>query len=683
MRNLIRWSAPGALLAAALASSAQAQTLTVNAASGQQAINPDIYGMAFGPGITAPDTTLTAQLQLPSIRWGGDDATRYNWEVDSGNAGFDYYFVGGGNDGTPSGQVDSMIKTYSYSHALVTIPIIPYVNKGAANSCSFRVSVYGPQQQQLSGFLSGDECGNSIQMDGGQLLDTDIPYNHIDNSTTLQQGWVSHLVSTFGTAADGGVPYYQLDNEPGGWSNTHRDVEPTQPNYATIVSLGEQYASAIKAADSTAGVLGPCDFLEWGWVLNAPSSTTLYSGQYYLQQFAAYDATNGSRSLDYFDEHYVVGDSSSPANSFSQVRTWWDPTYNSGSSFEGYLGGAIQAIPRFKSWIATYYPGTKLSISEYELNSTGNALVDALVEADALGVFGFQGLDFAALFGAPAPSTPVAFAFALYRNYDGNGSQFGDTSVTSASSNQGELSVYGALRSKDGALTVIVINKTTAAIQTTLTLSGFATGATAAVFTYSNANLSAIVAGSPVAVTGGNTVSTSFPAYSATELVFTGSATGSGTTGASTSGSGTSGSSTAGSGTSNSGGATTGGSSTGSSASSSSGTSGSATSGSGGTTTGRASTGSSTSSTTGIGGTTGSRTSSSGGATGGSGTGSGEASTSGGATTSSGDRAAVGVGCGCSSSHSTWPNGILFGAVALLLRRRRQRRGTEPVLLRG
>jgi hypothetical protein len=108
----------------------------------------------------------------------------------------------------------------------------------------------------------------------------------------------------------------------------------------------------------------------------------------------------------------------------------------------------------------------------------------------------------------------------LYRNYDGAGGEFGDTSVNSTSTDQGQLSVYGALRSSDGALTVVAINKTTTAIQTSLTLANFNPNGTAAVYTYSNANLTQIVAGTPVQVAS-NAVSYKFPAYSATVLVFT------------------------------------------------------------------------------------------------------------------------------------------------------------------
>jgi hypothetical protein len=177
-------------------------------------------------------------------------------------------------------------------------------------------------------------------------------------------------------------------------------------------------------------------------------------------------------------------------------------------------------LPRFQNWIQTYYPGTKLSISEYSFSSGTNPIVDALTEADVLGIYGREGLDFANMWSVPKPTDAVAYSFRLYRNYDGAGGQFGDSSVTSTSTDQAQLSVYGALRSTDGALTVIAINKTTTPIQTTLTLANFNSTGTAKVHTYGSANMTQIVAGSAVPVVS-NTVNYNFAAYSATVFVFT------------------------------------------------------------------------------------------------------------------------------------------------------------------
>ncbi|HEY0786393.1 MAG TPA: glycoside hydrolase family 44 protein [Acidobacteriaceae bacterium] len=500
-----------------------APTLTVDAASNRHAINPNIYGIA-NYGL---DATFAAEIHVPNVRWGGDGTTRYNWEVDSSNAGFDWFFMGGNGSSSPvpGASVDQMVSTYKSAGAgsLITIPIIPYVNSSAAWNCSFPVSVYGPQQSTNPYvFPNGQTCGNSISPSGTQLTDTNIYANHVANSTSLQQGWVQHLVATFGTASKGGVPFYQLDNEPFGWGNTHRDVQPGGTTYPTIVALGQQYAAMVKQQDPSASVLGPSDFTLGGWIGTPSQQNNLYAGQYYLQQMAAYQQAHGVRILDYFDEHYYP-QFSDVASQLASTRTLWDPTYNGGTWVEQYyFDGPMQLIPRFQQWITQYYPGTRLAFSEYSIDSGHKVITDALSEADVLGIFGRQAVDFANMWNTPAPGDPIAYAFRLYRDYDGAGAQFGETGIQAASSDQGKLSIYGAERTSDGALTVVVLNKTSSAIQTTLSLANFNAAGSAALYSYSGANLSQIVSLGNVSLNA-NTLSYDYPAYSATVAVFAGS----------------------------------------------------------------------------------------------------------------------------------------------------------------
>jgi Glycoside hydrolase family 44/Bacterial Ig-like domain (group 3) len=506
----------------------QAPTLTVDASASRHAISPDIYGIA-NYGL---DATFAKEIQVGNIRWGGDGTTRYNWQVDSSNSGFDWYFMGGNGETTPvpSASADLMVNTYKPADALITIPIIPYVNKSAAWTCSFPVSVYGAQQS-TNPYVhpNGDTCGNSIATNGTQLIDNNIYANHIDNTTSLQQQWVQHLVSTFGTASNGGVKFYQLDNEPDGWSNTHRDVMPVQATYPTITQLGQQYAAAIKQADSTAFVLGPSDFTLGGWVGNTSQQSGLYAGEYYLQQMAAYEKAHGQRILDYFDEHYYFT-VSSPAAQLASTRTLWDPTYNGGTWVEQYdFMGPMQLIPRFRDWISTYYPGTLLSLSEYSIDSGQKSIVDAIAEMDVLGIFGREPIDFADMWNPPGPQDPIAYAFRMFRNYDGSGSQFGDTSISAISSDQGSLSIYAAQRSSDNAVTILVINKTTGALSSAIALSNLTLPATAQVYTYTSASLTSIVRASDAAITSG-AVSYTFPGYSAVMFVVQPAATSAATT---------------------------------------------------------------------------------------------------------------------------------------------------------
>jgi hypothetical protein len=498
---------------------AQSPTLAVNAGANQHPIDPNIYGIA-SYGL---DPTFAKEIQVPNVRWGGDGASRYNWEVDSSNSGFDWYFMGGSgvSNPVPGASVDLMINTYKPANAgaLITIPIIPYVNNSSAWNCSFPTSVYGAQQSTNPyAHPNGENCGNSISSSGAQLKDTNITANNLANSVALQHGWLEHLVSTFGTAAHGGVPFYQLDNEPSGWGNTHRDIEPNGANYNTIISLGQQYAAAVKQVDPTATVLGPSDFTLGGWIGTPAQQNNLYAGQYYLQQMAAYNQANGQRLLDYFDEHYYP-QFTNATSQLASTRTLWDPTYNGGTWVEQYyFDGPMQLIPRFQQWIGQYYPGTKLSFSEYSIDSGNKLITDALAEADLLGIFGWQQVSLANMWYPPAPTDPIAYAFRLYRNYDGTGGQFGDTSVSASSSNPGELSIYGATRSSDGALTMVVLNKTTAAIPTTLSLANFNAAGSVQVFSYSKADLTQITSqGSSSLVS--NSLTYTYPAYSATVIV--------------------------------------------------------------------------------------------------------------------------------------------------------------------
>jgi hypothetical protein len=496
-----------------------APTLTVDAASAHHPISPNIYGIA-SYGL---DATFAQEIQVPNIRWGGDGTTRYNWLVDSSNSGFDWYFMGGNGETTPvpGAGPDLMVNTYKPAKAnpLITIPIIPYVNKMSAWNCSFPVSVYGAQQS-TNPYVhpNGDNCGNSIATNGTQLIDNNIYANHIDNTTGLQEQWVQHLVSTFGTAANGGVKFYQLDNEPYGWGNTHRDVMPNGATYPTITQLGQQYAVAVKQADSTALILGPSDFTLGGWIGNTGQQGGLFAGQYYLQQMATYDTANGRRILDYFDEHYYFN-VSTPAAQLASTRTLWDPTYNGGTWVEqSIFNGPMQLIPRFRSWITTYYPGTLLSLSEYSIDSGQKSIVDAIAEMDVLGIFGQQPIDFANMWSAPAPTDPIAYAFRMFRNYDGNGSQFGDTSISGVSTDPGDLSIYAAQRSSDNAVTILVINKTTGALSSAIAIANLNLPSTAQVYTYSQATLTSIVHASDAAITSGS-ISYSFPSYSAVLFV--------------------------------------------------------------------------------------------------------------------------------------------------------------------
>jgi mannan endo-1,4-beta-mannosidase len=145
-------------------------------------------------------------------------------------------------------------------------------------------------------------------------------------------------------------------------------------------------------------------------------------------------------------------------------RALWDPTYREKSWIDDSLGGkSIRLIPWFDDKIAKQYPGTKLSMTEYDFGAGGH-ISGGIAEADVLGVFGREGVYMANYWGTGAGNGElpvyVGAAFKLYRNYDGKGGAFGDAAVTTTAADVTKASVYAATDSKrPGVLTVIVINK--------------------------------------------------------------------------------------------------------------------------------------------------------------------------------------------------------------------------------
>lgn len=505
--------------------------LSVNAALDRHAISPDIYGMnTYGV-----DAAFAQELHIPVERWGGDATSRYNWQTDTSNAGFDWYFMGGGKTNpTPSGDADAFIqKTISAGgKAVLTVPLMNYIDKGGDANCSFPVSKYG-QQQSTNPYVhpNGDSCGNSLKPDGSQIQDTNIAWNNVANSPAYQQQWVQHLLKTFGSAANGGVNIYQMDNEPSGWGNTHRDIHPGSTGYDELVNKTYQYAAMIKSVDSSANILGPSDFgypayIGMGSSGDNASSHGVGFAEYYLQKMHQYEQQHGVRLLNYFDEHYYpaeagvpnspAGDANTQALRLRSTRSLWDPTYKD-ESWIGQWYPPIQLLRTFHNWVNKDYPGTKIAITEYNFGGV-ESMNGALAEADVLGIFGREQLDLATMWGPPSAQQPAAYAFRMYLNYDGKGSKYGDVWVQSQSTDQGQLAVYGSQRSSDGALTLMVVNKTGGDLSSNLALSGFASAGKAQVYSYSGANLTSIVRKPDLAVDSAG-FTTTYPANSITLIV--------------------------------------------------------------------------------------------------------------------------------------------------------------------
>ena len=516
--------------------------LSVNANANRHAISPYIYGMNFA------DEDLATELHLPVRRWGGNSTSRYNWQNDFSNTGSDWYFENTLQDdsvppGLPNGSASDQFVDQDRrtgTRTLLTVPLIGWVAKTSPVNhpfaCGFKVSKYGAQDSTDAQW--DPDCGNGVHnganLTGNNPTDTSLAVDH-----TFVQGWINHLTGRYGTAANGGVLFYDLDNEPMLWNSTHRDVHPQPTSYDEMLTRTVEIAPAIKAADPGAQTLGP---VGWGWCeyffsavdgCNIGADYTSHGNTafvaWYLQQMRAYEQAHGQRILDYLDLHgYPAADgvSLSPdGNAATQAlrlrstRSLWDPTYvdESWIGTAGWEGGIVRLIPRMKDWVSANYSGTKTALTEYNWGGL-ESINGAVAQADVLGIFGREGLDLATIWGPPTSAQPGAYAFRMFRNYDGAHGLFGDISVSASSANQDQVSVYAAQRTVDNALTLVIINKTTNSLTSTLSLANYAPRSPAQVYRYSAANLNAIVRQPDLSVTGSGFTAL-YPASSITLIV--------------------------------------------------------------------------------------------------------------------------------------------------------------------
>jgi hypothetical protein len=520
-----------------------ATSILVDAGRNRHPIDPRIYGVAF-----ASSAAALTNLNCPLHRSGGNSETRYNWELNAHNHGFDWYFESlADTSATPGAEGDDFIATSRAGGAepMLTIPMIGWAPKLGPNRgrlASFSIAKYGPQTDRDAQWFpdagNGISVTNTTEITWNDPTDANVPVD-----VRFQSNWVQHLLARWGGSTSGGVRYYFLDNEHSIWHSTHRDVHPVGATMEEIRDRMIDHATMIKALDPDALVLGP---EEWGW------SGYLYSGydQQYgsehgwgnypdraahggqdympwlLDQLRQRSSAAGRRLLDVFTLHCYPqgGEFGNDVSSSMQLRRnrstrcLWDPAYVD----ETWIGTAVKLIPRMKSWVTASYPGTQLGVTEYNWGAE-NHINGATAQADLLGIFGREGLDLATRWTTPGTNTPAFKAIQMYRNYDGRKSTFGDTSVHAGGPNPDQLAVFAGERLVDGALTVMAINKVlSGSTPTVITLTNFSATGTAQVWQLNTSNAITRLPDLPFI---GRTLSNTLPAQSITLFVLAPAAT--------------------------------------------------------------------------------------------------------------------------------------------------------------
>lgn len=497
------------------------------------AISEDIYGMNF---VT---NAVREELDIPVNRWGGNSTERYNHEVGSTNLAQDWFFmnapeeIGGDHVFEQDNEADG-------TDTILTLPALGWVAKDRGAHCSYPTADVPSQEDFAHNTVDPSfNCGNGM-VGGNELPAADQTITSVAVDETFAADWVAELVATHGSAADGGVEIYAIGNEPGLWHDTHRDVRDEPIGRVELIDRNVTWANAVKDVDPSAQVIGPVLWSGSSYYTTSdellaglrPGDVPTFSAEYLAEMRLASDAA-GTRLLDQFAVNFYddrVYNGGTDELRLEATRQLWDPTYAPQDWWvaRDFLNGDGSAvIPRLNTLIDQNYPGTELAITEYNFGG-GDTIAGALAQADVLGIFGREGLDTATVWDPYADwlgiteeewgDRPMIDAFRLYRNYDGEGSQFGDVSVFGESSDEGTVAVHAAVRSSDDTVTILLINKTRTQVDSELSVPGISGSAER--YLYDATTNGDIAAEGSFDVDGDGTV-ISLPARSATLLILT------------------------------------------------------------------------------------------------------------------------------------------------------------------
>ena len=520
-------------------------SVTLDALTNRHPISSYVYGGAYPQNAS----TIT-DSGMSTVRWGGDATSRYNWKLYTYNAANDWYFED--FNYTEIGDSDSAqyirdVKTAG-GNPLMTMVMLPWVAKSAG--WSFSVAKYGAQC--ASDPYNGD-AGDGVETDcatditGNDPNDADVPLLDQPSSgdppgSVYRNQWTSALASAFGTTTP---HFYNMDNEVDIWGSTHRDVHPNPTAYNELRDTYLAEARKLKLWDPKAVRLGPvscCWWFYWNGANNNDKGA--HAGvdldPWWLNEVYWQDkiAIPQQRSLDVFDIHaYPDGPDTSgwtqaqlQALSCRIYRDYWDPSYVSESGdINQYWTTFLQPnktipfrLPRMRAIANMTYPGTPLSVTEWSANFAGESdFSTALADADAYGILGRERAYLASRWVAPVPGNPNYLALKLYRNYDGNHSEFQPTSMSAANNGDPDLfSSYGSLNAAGTTMTAMILNKDPSNIaQVQFAFNGF-TPSQFTSYTLSSTDPTQIVPSGPKSWTS----TMNFAPYTATLLVITGSA---------------------------------------------------------------------------------------------------------------------------------------------------------------
>jgi fibronectin type 3 domain-containing protein len=503
-------------------------------------ISPWIYGINFYSGITG------APSQLTFDRAGGNRWTAYNWETNASNAGSDYLYE---ND------------NYLSSSTVPAEAVRTFIAADQSNGLASLITV------QLQGLVSGDENGpvsvtNPPDLSRfKQAVDKKSTVSSAPFTITPPTTDANVYMDEFAWALDQkfsgmGIfatnpthpTFVSLDNEPELWNSTHLEVQGPNPVTSdAYISKTITLTKALKDQFPNMVIFGPIHYgfqgiYNWQGELSATPNGTNWFPDKYLAALSTASTAYGKPLVDVYDFHWYAEeydangtrslDLTSTTLTDAQIqlivqspRNLWDPTFTDATNSNPWIyqelgNSPINILGRLQAKINAEFPGMKISITEYE-SGGWNHIAGTIAQADNLGIFGSQGL-FAANFWPPNGTYSYALAgFRAFRDFDGAGSNFGDTSLQATSSNVQNVVVYASADStSSGRFVFVAINRSTTAQVTAI--NGQSLSGTAHVYQMTAASAQGQNPVQPVSVgtmaVNGSTLTLTLPALSVTTI---------------------------------------------------------------------------------------------------------------------------------------------------------------------
>ena len=464
----------------------------------------------------APGSDDAAQVAELAVTVVAAVGGAWDWETGASNCGNDCdgKFPNDGHlAGAGPGGVVKPGAAWAFSHQaglLATVPMLGWVAGDTAGPVSLKLPVAQRRATRFKVSRARKGAPFAASPDLGDRL-------------TYQDEFVAWLERTYPAAGrDAQRPiFYSLDNEPDLWGSTHEEVRGDRrgegkyllTGYDELVDLSIEYASATKSVAPGSLVFGPA-LSGWNGYQNlfhndlADRARLPFFLAAYLAKMHRAGLQPQGRLLDVLDVHWYPEATSTRFQAVSNEwaeqdsamiqarvqapRSLWDPGYKERSWVSDAAGGPVRLIPRLRDLVARHAPGTRLAITEYYYHRGGD-ISGGVAQADALGIFGREGLFAATLWPQGAvyaykgdldrTYACVMAAFRIYRDYDGQGAAFGDLSLPASTADVESTSLYASADSAvPGRLVLVIINKTEKPIDADLSLPGTASGSPAQVW---------------------------------------------------------------------------------------------------------------------------------------------------------------------------------------------------------